>query len=64
VIYKAKEISESSWLNEDRFESFRKAWGYASTQTYAIIAMANISPEDAYHLFEALKRGEEMHSDS
>jgi len=61
MIHIAPAIRPDSWLNEDRFADFRAAWGYAATQTHAIIAMSQLTPEQAYHLYEALKRGEERH---
>lgn len=62
MLYQAPAIKETSWLQEDRFENFRAAYGYASTQTHAIMAMSKLTPEEAYHLFEALKRGERLHA--
>jgi len=63
MIQIANPIKDGSWLNDENYELFRAAWGYASTQTRAIPAMAAITPEQAYHLFEALRRGEQMHKD-
>lgn len=45
------------WMLAHEYEWFRTGWSYASTQTYAIPAMAKISPVEAFHLMEAIKRG-------
>jgi len=54
----ANQIGESSWLMEDEFTDFRKAYEYASTQTRAISALSKCTPEEIYFVFDALKDGE------
>ena len=54
----ATTIKDDSWLNDKRHKTFKAAWEYASTQTLAITAMSKITPEQAYYLHEALKKGE------
>lgn len=53
----APRIDAESWLWEERFEAFREAYGYASSQTRAIPALAKLSPEEAYWLWFSLDRG-------
>jgi hypothetical protein len=50
-------ISDDSWLREDRFEDFRWAYGYASTQTHAISGLSKITPEEAYYVWASIERG-------
>lgn len=52
-----REIAPASWLNGPGYESFRKAYAYAETQTWAIPALAKCSPEELYAAYTALLRG-------
>lgn len=63
MILKAQSIKEDSWLNEEKYDAFRQAWDYASTQTRAIPAMAHMTPEQGWWLLEALQRGLERSKD-
>lgn len=51
-----KGIDPNSWLNEPRFEWFKKAYQYASTQTLAIPALSASDPEDLYYATRAFLR--------
>jgi hypothetical protein len=51
-----REISASSWLNEPRFEWFKKGYEYASSQTLAIPTLAVVAPEELYHATMAILR--------
>lgn len=53
----APSIAEDSWLKDAEYESFRNAYGYASTQSRAIIGLSKVTPEDAYFIYEAIERG-------
>jgi len=57
MIHIARQIKEGSWLQEDRFEWFRKGFGYASTQTRATPALSKASPEEICHAVCAIMRG-------
>jgi hypothetical protein len=59
----ASSIRDDSWINDPKYAAFKNAWLYASSQTRAIPAMSKITPEEAYFLFDALKRGKEMYRD-
>lgn len=55
----ANGVGPDSWLNEDEYKAFRAAYVYASNQSCAIPALSQITAEQAYGLYLALKRGEE-----
>ena len=56
----AAQINKKSWLNDEEYKSFIAGYEYASTQTRAIKGLSKISPEEAYFVYEAIKRGVEM----
>ena len=56
---KAEKISEKSWLNASEYADFVAGYEYASTQTRAIHGLSKITPEEAYFIYEAIKRGSE-----
>ncbi len=62
MIYKSQDIKESSWLNKPEFEWFCKGYGYASTQTLAIEALSQVSPEALYYAVCAIMRGAHIRS--
>jgi len=53
----APQIDKDSWLMDPAYDQFRRAYAYASTQSAAIPGLANLSPEQAYHVYQALERG-------
>lgn len=55
----APKISKESWLNDPEYANFVVGYEYAATQTRAIQGLSKISPEDAYFIYEAIKRGGE-----
>jgi hypothetical protein len=59
-MYFAPKISEKSWLNDSEYDNFVAGYEYASTQTHAIHGLSKITPEEAYFIFEAIKRGIDM----
>lgn len=60
--YMALPIEPDSWLNEERFAEFKRAYEYASSQTLAIEPLSKLSPEETYYVFAALRRGYERRS--
>ena len=60
MIIKAQKISEKSWLNDPEYANFVAGYEYASTQTRAIHSLSKITPEEAYFIYEAIKRGIDM----
>ena len=56
-IQTAPRISENSWLNCSEYSKFVTAYKYASTQTRAIEGLSQITPEQTYFIYEAIKRG-------
>ena len=59
-IISAPRISKNSWLNEPEYANFVAGYEYAGTQTRAIHGLSKISPEEAYFIYEAIKRGVSM----
>ncbi len=57
---KSPNISKDSWLNEPEYTSFVAGYEYASTQTRSIHGLSKITPEEAYFIYEAIKRGSEL----
>ena len=57
MIIKASNISKDSWLNVPEYANFVAGYGYAMTQTAAIHGLSQISHEQAYHIYEMIKRG-------
>jgi hypothetical protein len=57
VVNVAPSIASDSWLSEDRFAEFRRAYAYASSQSQAIPGLARLTPEQAYHVWAAIDRG-------
>lgn len=62
MIIKSQNISKESWLNDPEYANFVAGYGYAATQTRAIRGLIKISPEEAYFVYEAIKRGSKMSS--
>lgn len=60
TVYMARNIDEDSWLNEDRFRTFRAAYGYASGKTRAIEPLSKISAEEAYWVWRIIQGGFEF----
>ena len=60
MIIKASKISNTSWLNAPEYANFMAGYEYASTQTRAIHGLSKITPEEAYFIYEAIKRGGEL----
>ena len=56
-MYFAPKISDKSWLNDPEYANFVAGYEYASTQTRAIHGLSKITPEEAYFIYEAIKRG-------
>lgn len=52
-------VEPDSWLNGPDYAPFRAAYVYATGQSAAIPALSTLTAEDVFHLYEALKRGEE-----
>lgn len=61
-MFYAPQIKPESWLNDPEYVDFVKGYEYAATQTRAITVLAKISPEDAYFIYYAIKRGIDMAS--
>jgi len=55
----ANGVTSDSWLNDPEHQSFRAAYAYASNQSCAIPGLSQITAEQAYNVYFALKRGEE-----
>lgn len=55
--YAARPIDPKSWLNEPKYSWFVKGFHYASTQTYAIPTLSEVSPEALYHTVTLIMRG-------
>lgn len=53
----AKEISKDSWLNDPEYKWFKDAYGYAATQSRAIPALSQCTPEEMYWAFICIKAG-------
>ena len=58
-VIRAPKISKNSWLKDPEYASFVAGYEYASTQTRAIHGLSKITPEEAYFIYEAIKRGSE-----
>jgi hypothetical protein len=52
----APEVAAGSWLHESRFDWYREAYAYATTQTRAIPTLAATTPEALYFAFTAMLR--------
>ena len=57
---KAQKISKESWLNDPEYADFVAGYEYASTQTRSIHGLSKITPEEAYFIYESIKRGSEL----
>lgn len=56
----APQISKDSWLNDSEYANFVAGYEYAMTQTRAIQGLSKVAPEQAYFIYEAIKRGIDM----
>lgn len=56
-VIRAPKISKDSWLNDPEYASFVAGYEYATTQTRAIHGLSKVSPEEAYFIYETIKRG-------
>lgn len=56
----ARGIEPDSWLNEEKYDWFRKGYEYASTQTRSIEAMSSTSPEDLYFFVSSILRANDI----
>lgn len=54
--YAAQRIAPDSWLNEPRFEWFRRAHEYAGTKTNAIAGLSKVHPEELFHVVGFMMR--------
>jgi hypothetical protein len=59
-VYKARGIREDSWLHEERFAEFRRAYSYAAAKTHAIPGLSKISAEEAYYVWRIIQHGHEF----
>lgn len=59
----ANEIEPNSWLNEEKYDWFRKGYQYALTQNRSIAAMSSASPEDLYFFVSSILRANDIDID-
>lgn len=60
LAYMARGVKSDSWVATDprsEIREFFAGYQYAATQTMAIKALSQVSPEDLYYLWKALERG-------
>lgn len=53
----AKPFPEEGWLNDPRHAWFKAGYEYAMTQTMAIPALSQTTPEDLWSAVTAILRG-------
>jgi hypothetical protein len=59
----ANEIQPNSWLNEEKYDWFKKGYQYALTQNRSIAAMSSASPEDLYFFVSSILRANDIDID-
>lgn len=59
-VYMAQGIRDDSWLHEERFAEFRRAYGYAAGKLRAIEPLSKITAEEAYWVWSIIQHGIEF----